>query len=1094
MIKKLKKLLFHVILFVLSANLANAQDFITLWDLSSPGSSPSSITFDVGTTGPVNYTWETQPAGTTGSGTFSGTTATISGLPINKIIRLKINPTNFNQISINNNVDKKRLKDIEQWGAVSWTSMQYAFFGCEALNISATDVPNLSSMTNMSFMFSNCATLNSPANIGTWNTNKIVYMNNMFDGASNFNQPIGNWITDSVVFMQNMFFAATNFNQPIGNWNTSKVKNMNRMFADATNFNQYLGNWNLTASIDNANMLDNCGMDCNNYSTTLIYWAINNTNMPNGLTLGASGIKYGTNAVSSRNYLINTKGWSINGDIANSFLCCVATTSTFSQTTCDSYFFNNQTLTSTGIYYDTLINITGCDSIIKLNLTIKNSTTNTINQVSCNSFTFNNQTITQSGIYYDTLINSIGCDSVIKLNLTINPTTLNTINQSACNSFTFNNQTITQSGIYYDTLTNSNGCDSIVKLNLTINNPTSNTINQSACTSYTFNNQILTQSGIYFDTITNSVGCDSIITLKLKIGVCVTDFVTVWDLSKPGSSPNTISFGVGTTGPVTYIWEDLNTGITGSGSFSGSTATISGLPTFSNIELRIKSNNFNRFRINNTANKSRLIDVQQWGAASWSSMEAAFFGCNNLNISATDVPDLSLVSNMSSMFRNCSILNGPANIDTWNTSNVNSMYSMFYDALNFNQPIGNWNTSNVVSTFNMFFGASNFNQPIGNWNTSAVTDMYRMFADAISFNQPVGNWNTTNVINMNSMFYGASNFNQPIGNWNLTSLISNTNMLDNSGMDCKNYSTTLIGWANNINTPNGLNLGASGISYGTNAASSRNYLLNTKGWTINGDIVNGFACCLPTASNQSQTACNSFTFNNQTITQSGIYFDTLTNSTGCDSIITLNLTINNSTSNTLNQTACNSYTFNNQTLIQSGIYFDTLTNSIGCDSIITLNLTINSANATTTQSGTELSASASGATYQWLTCSPFTLIAGATNQTYSATTNGDYAVIVTENGCTDTSNCMTVNSVGINDINTNNLVTISPNPTHSIFKIECPMNGAKVILYNSFGQKLLTSKIEKQSTLIDISQYPTGIYFAEVKDEKSIYRVKVVKD
>jgi hypothetical protein len=319
-------------------------------------------------------------------------------------------------------------------------------------------------------------------------------------------------------------------------------------------------------------------------------------------------------------------------------------------------------------------------------------------------------------------------------------------------------------------------------------------------------------------------------------------------------------------------------------------------------------------------------------------------------------------------------------------------------------------------------------------------------------------------------------------------------MLDNSGMDCKNYSTTLIGWANNINTPNGLNLGASGISYGTNAASSRNYLLNTKGWTINGDIVNGFACCLPTASNQSQTACNSFTFNNQTITQSGIYFDTLTNSTGCDSIITLNLTINNSTSNTLNQTACNSYTFNNQTLIQSGIYFDTLTNSIGCDSIITLNLTINSANATTTQSGTELSASASGATYQWLTCSPFTLIAGATNQTYSATTNGDYAVIVTENGCTDTSNCMTVNSVGINDINTNNLVTISPNPTHSIFKIECPMNGAKVILYNSFGQKLLTSKIEKQSTLIDISQYPTGIYFAEVKDEKSIYRVKVVKD
>jgi hypothetical protein len=56
------------------------------------------------------------------------------------------------------------------------------------------------------------------------------------------------------------------------------------------------------------------------------------------------------------------------------------------------------------------------------------------------------------------------------------------------------------------------------------------------------------------------------------------------------------------------------------------------------------------------------------------------------------------------------------------------------------------------------------------------------------------------------------------------------------------------------------------------------------------------------------------------------------------------------------------------------------------------------------------------------------------------------------------------------------------------------MNGAKVILYNSFGQKLLTSKIVNQSSLIDISQYPSGIYFAEIKDDKTSYRVKVVKD
>jgi hypothetical protein len=79
-------------------------------------------------------------------------------------------------------------------------------------------------------------------------------------------------------------------------------------------------------------------------------------------------------------------------------------------------------------------------------------------------------------------------------------------------------------------------------------------------------------------------------------------------------------------------------------------------------------------------------------------------------------------------------------------------------------------------------------------------------------------------------------------------------------------------------------------------------------------------------------------------------------------------------------------------------------------------------------------------------------------------------------------------------INTNNQITISPNPTSSIFKIECPMNGANVILYNSFGQKLSTSKIENQTSLIDISHFSKGIYIAEIIDDKTTYRVKIIKD
>jgi hypothetical protein len=121
-------LLFLVAFF---ANCVHAQDFITVWNLNNPGWSTISIEFGVGTTGTVNYTWETIPAGTTGSGSFSGPNAIITGLPTNSMIRLKINPTHFNRIYMSNNGSiygsVHRLVDIEQWGCVVWTSMAFAF-------------------------------------------------------------------------------------------------------------------------------------------------------------------------------------------------------------------------------------------------------------------------------------------------------------------------------------------------------------------------------------------------------------------------------------------------------------------------------------------------------------------------------------------------------------------------------------------------------------------------------------------------------------------------------------------------------------------------------------------------------------------------------------------------------------------------------------------------------------------------------------------------------------------------------------------------------------------------------------------------------
>ncbi len=184
------------------------------------------------------------------------------------------------------------------------------------------------------------------------------------------------------------------------------------------------------------------------------------------------------------------------------------------------YVFGSQQLNTPGTYYRTTTSTNGCDSIIKLNLTLANSSTASVNRVSCGSLVIYGKTYTQTGQYKDTLINTAGCDSIVTLNLTINTggPAINNIVQSTCNNFVLNGKTYTNTGIYRDTLfaASITGCDSILVLNLT---NLKNGFNQNiiACKSYVFKGVTITQSGTYRDTLTNTAGCDSIVVYNINI-------------------------------------------------------------------------------------------------------------------------------------------------------------------------------------------------------------------------------------------------------------------------------------------------------------------------------------------------------------------------------------------------------------------------------------------------------------------------------------------------------------------------------------------------------------------------------------------------
>ncbi|MEY4875469.1 MAG: hypothetical protein RL708_618, partial [Bacteroidota bacterium] len=138
---------------------------------------------------------------------------------------------------------------------------------------------------------------------------------------------------------------------------------------------------------------------------------------------------------------------------------CTPSAASISATICSnqSYNFNGTILTNGGIYKDTLINNTGCDSVITLTLNVHNISSTIINASICTGQSYawgTSGALISSGTYYDTLINYNNCDSLIILNLSVEQPSAHTINQTICcgNTIVFNNQTISLPGIYLDTL------------------------------------------------------------------------------------------------------------------------------------------------------------------------------------------------------------------------------------------------------------------------------------------------------------------------------------------------------------------------------------------------------------------------------------------------------------------------------------------------------------------------------------------------------------------------------------------------------------------------------------------------------------------
>jgi len=250
-------------------------------------------------------------------------------------------------------------------------------------------------------------------------------------------------------------------------------------------------------------------------------------------------------------------------------------------------------------------------------------------------------------------------------------------------------------------------------------------------------------------------------------------------------------------------WGDGNTDTGQQGTTTHTYATAG------TYDVSVTPTNDCRIFFNNGGDKQKLLDVKNWGTGVWASFSGAFTGCNVMDVTATDTPDLSIATAFNNMFRNCLIIVGNSSFENWNTSNITSLQGSFRAAKLFNQNISSWDVSSVINMANTFFDADSFNQPIGVWDTGNVTGFNNMFRSNLS------------------------TFDQSLANWDITSLTNGPNMFNSSGLSTANYDATLIGWAaQSITNAVSIDFGNSQFTSGGAAEAARNTLVSTYGWTI----------------------------------------------------------------------------------------------------------------------------------------------------------------------------------------------------------------------------------------------------------------------
>lgn len=301
------------------------------------------------------------------------------------------------------------------------------------------------------------------------------------------------------------------------------------------------------------------------------------------------------------------------------------------------------------------------------------------------------------------------------------------------------------------------------------------------------------------------------------------DFVATWSVASDGDTI-TLPLLSGGTYSGTIDWGDSSSD---SLSYANRTHTFASAGT-KTITL---SGTIDGFKFNNGGDKTKFLDVSNWGNLNITT-NRAFFGCSNFTISATDAPTVT-TSDGEYFFYNCHALGTP-DLSGWNVTSVTNWQNSFR-ANNLNPIITGWIHSGVTKVRQMFLNNSSWNRSLDGQDFSGVTDAYEFMRGCSGFNSSVANlsfgtnanlygmmqsctaftgtgldsWDTSNVDSFNRTFSSCSNMNGDLSSWNTSNATNMTYMLN----QCDAYRGAMSGWdINQVTNLTAFMNGATGIT------------------------------------------------------------------------------------------------------------------------------------------------------------------------------------------------------------------------------------------------------------------------------------------